>query len=140
MDEIARVVRYLKALSDPTRLRIVRLMAANDEALCVCELVDSLEEPQYHVSRHLRELRDSGILTLERDGRWTYYRLSERELTVENLARLVANLPAEAFTSDQRRFEERMRLRTDGRCRVGIQKACLADGSQREGATPGVSA
>lgn len=115
------------ALSDATRLRMVRLMASNDAELCVCELVDCLEEPQYHVSRHLRELRACGLLRAERDGRWMYYSLNKAHPLARPVAEMVAALPSEAFAREQRNFEERVKLRAAGRCRVGIQREYLAE-------------
>lgn len=129
MHDVTAMARFFKALSDPTRLRIVRLMAFNDEELCVCELVDSLEEAQYHISRHLRELRDAGLLAAERDGRWVYYALTRKDPVVKRFAKLVAALPEDDFAADQMNFLRRMELRVDGRCQVGIQKAELADDS-----------
>lgn len=126
MTGASETAQLFKALSDATRLRIVRLMAVNAAEVCVCELVDSLSEPQYHVSRHLRELREVGLLQTEKDGRWVYYRLSE-QAAVRQLAQFVAALPGEAFAADQRNFEARLSLREAGRCRVGIQKSHLSD-------------
>jgi ArsR family transcriptional regulator len=49
-------VDALKALADDTRLRILRLLLTNHTAMCVCELVDALEERQYNISSHLQIL------------------------------------------------------------------------------------
>lgn len=124
--ELSRITDAFKALSDPTRLRIVRLMAANDEEVCVCELVDSLEVPQYHGSRHLKELRNARLLRARRDGRWVYYSLDLTDPVVKELAEVVRRLPADLFREDQKNFEQRMTLRVGGRCRAGIQKKHLA--------------
>src|SRR5690606_32310030 len=113
--ELSRITDAFKALSDPTRLRIVRLMAANDEEVCVCELVDSLEVPQYHVSRHLKELRNARLLRARRDGRWVYYSLDLTDPVVKELAEVVRRLPADLFREDQKNFEQRMTLRVGGR-------------------------
>jgi ArsR family transcriptional regulator len=63
------------ALADETRLQLVGLLAQKD--LCVCDLVDSLDEPQPKISRHLAHLRRAGIVTTERHGKWIRYRLCE---------------------------------------------------------------
>lgn len=126
MNNAVEMTQLFKALSDPTRLRIVRLIAANEQQICVCELVDCLEEAQYSISRHLKELRECGVLTAERDGRWMYYSLSESG-PVKSLGKFVADLPAEPFADDQRNFEARMSLRECGRCRIGIQKEHLSE-------------
>lgn len=65
---------FLKALSDPSRLRILSLLSFND-SLCVCELVDALDTHQPQVSRHLAQLRAQDIVIGERRGKWVDYRL-----------------------------------------------------------------
>ena len=116
-----------KALSDRTRLRMVRLLASNDAEMCVCEFVDVLQERQYNVSRQLKALASAGLVRGEKDGRWTYFRLlAGEDAAVASLCRLVAELPAEGeFRDDQRRFKKRIKLRSEGRCRVGIQSPSL---------------
>lgn len=63
-----------QALSDPTRLRIVALLGAEGE-LCVCELTHALDLSQPMISRHLGNLRDAGLVSDRRAGKWIYYRL-----------------------------------------------------------------
>ena len=63
----------LKALADPTRRRIVELLAS--EQLCTCHLVEELPATQTNVSNHLRVLREAGLVTSEQAGRYTYHRL-----------------------------------------------------------------
>jgi len=67
-------ITVLEAMTDPTRLRLLRLLRGRE--LCVCELVDALRMPQYKISRHLRSLRAVGLVEARRDGRWMHYRLS----------------------------------------------------------------
>lgn len=67
--------KYFRALSDPTRLQCLLLLAAERE-LCVCEIVHVLDLSQPKVSRHLAQLRDQGIVETERRGQWVYYRLA----------------------------------------------------------------
>lgn len=62
-------------LADPTRLRVLLLLTAEDE-LCVCELTQALALSQPKVSRHLAHLRKSGLLESRRAGQWMYYRLN----------------------------------------------------------------
>ena len=63
-----------QALSDPTRLRIVALLAAEEE-LCVCELTYALNLSQPMISRHLANLRATGLVSDRREGKWIHYRL-----------------------------------------------------------------
>jgi ArsR family transcriptional regulator len=64
-----------KSLSDETRARATLLIASQGE-LCVCELMFALEESQPKISRHLAQLRSSGLLLDRRQGQWVYYRLN----------------------------------------------------------------
>jgi ArsR family transcriptional regulator len=70
------VSRLFKALGDPTRLRIVALLAHGE--LCVCHLQHALALPQPHVSRHLGVLRAAGVVEARREGSWIHYSLSEQ--------------------------------------------------------------
>lgn len=66
---------FFKLLSDPTRLRIVLLLHSEGE-LCVCELVEALDDSQPKISRHLAQLRAHGLLIDSRRGQWVYYSLA----------------------------------------------------------------
>lgn len=116
-----------KAVSEPTRLRMLRLLTVNNAEMCVCEFVDALGEQQYNVSRQLKILETAGLIRGEKEGRWIYYGLcAKKDPTAAALYRLVTKLPEDdVFAEDQRRFRERMCLRSDGRCRVGIQTPSL---------------
>lgn len=63
-----------RILSDPTRLRILALLAARTE-LCVCDLTQALRLSQPMISRHLAQLRDAALVSDRRDGVWIHYRL-----------------------------------------------------------------
>lgn len=63
-----------KCLADETRARIA-LLVAQEQELCVCELTCALNESQPKISRHLAQLRSSGLLADRRQGQWVYYRL-----------------------------------------------------------------
>src|SRR2546427_6252682 len=62
-----------RALADPTRLRLLNLIA--DRGICVCYLVEILRMSQPKVSRHLAYLRRAGIAASRREGKWMHYRL-----------------------------------------------------------------
>lgn len=117
-----------QALADPIRIRILRVLAACREEACLCELVDSLLEPQYKLSRHLKLLRQAGLLSAAKDGRFVYHRLVVRYAHLNGLYATIRALPDSdgTFAQDLRRFRERMCLRQSGRCRIGIQTPSLA--------------
>jgi len=65
--------RLFQALADPTRLRLINVMAAQE--ICVCYFVEVIGAPQPKISRHLAYLRRAGIVAARRDGKWMHYRL-----------------------------------------------------------------
>ena len=67
---------FFKALSDPTRLKIVQLLNQK-QALCVCDIISELDQPQPTISRHLNQLKQIGILESERKGTWIWYSISQ---------------------------------------------------------------
>jgi Predicted transcriptional regulators len=73
--DMKKTVKTLKALSDPTRLRIILLLMK--EELCVCELLFVLNMEQSRISHHLRILRDADLVEDVRDGKWIIYRIPE---------------------------------------------------------------
>jgi ArsR family transcriptional regulator len=78
--ELQQVDRLLKALADPTRLRIVGLLQSGE--VCVCHIHDSLKIPQPKTSRHLAYLRRAGVVRAEKRGLWVYYQLAPQTSTV----------------------------------------------------------
>lgn len=116
-----------QAMSDSTRLRIVRLLVITDEETCLCELVDVLLEPQYNLSRHLKVLRQAGLLVSQKESRWVYHRLTKKPDYLQQLYTLVRSLPDpdNVFNTDLKHFNSRMKLRKAGRCRTGILSADL---------------
>ncbi len=98
--------QFCKSLADETRARIA-LLVAGEQELCVCELTCALDEIQPKISRHLAQLRSSGVLADRRQGQWIYYRLhpdlpewaveilklmrkSHKEWLADNVSRLCA--------------------------------------------------
>ena len=118
-----------KVLSDPTRLRIMRLLVVNKTEICVCEFVDSMEEQQYNVSKHIKLLESSGLIERRKESRWIYYSTTkEKDPIAAALFKIIASLPdsEKQFKADQKRFDSRMKLREAGRCQIGIQNAKLS--------------
>jgi ArsR family transcriptional regulator len=73
-EDLAQVITRLKSLADENRLRILVLLA--DGERCVCDLQDELEIGQSLLSFHLKTLREAGLVTDRRSGRWAYFALS----------------------------------------------------------------
>ena len=85
MDEIEELAEVFKALSDPTRLRLVKLLSECSpgecqEALCVNALAHRLGVTQSAVSQHLRVLRQVGLVNSERRGHFVHYSLDQDRL------------------------------------------------------------
>jgi len=112
-----------QALSDPIRLRIIRILSTTNEEACLCEFVDSLLEPQYKLSRHIKILKQTGLLSASKDGRWVYHRLVMSTDYLKHLYQTILMIPDPdgQYAQDLKRFQKRMSLRDSGRCRVGVQ-------------------
>ena len=72
--DTAQAARWFHALSDETRLEIVERLLGGER--CVCELTDDLDAAQSRLSFHLKTLKDAGLVSDRRDGRWVYYTLN----------------------------------------------------------------
>ena len=66
--------KIFKALGDETRLEIVRMLIGKER--CVCAFLNAFPMTQPAISNHLRVLREAGVVTDSRDGRWIFYRLN----------------------------------------------------------------
>lgn len=74
--EAERISATFKALGDPTRLRLLSLIAASERGeACICDLTEPVGLSQPTVSHHMRLLVDAGLATREQRGRWAYYRV-----------------------------------------------------------------
>jgi len=71
-------IRLLKALADDNRLRILDHLRSGE--CCVCELMEELDIAQSLLSFHLKTLKDAGLITDRREGRWAYYALDRDAL------------------------------------------------------------
>lgn len=67
-----------KAVADPSRTRILKLLEGGE--LCVCQITAVLNLATATISRHLAGLKAAGLVQQRRDGKWAYYRLAERDL------------------------------------------------------------
>lgn len=96
------------AFANPTRLRILNLLQAQDE-VCVCDLCDVLDELQPKISRHLSILRDAELVQVRSDGKWKFYALADPPSSLHRtLLRCVARYlgEVEELAADQDRLAE----------------------------------
>jgi ArsR family transcriptional regulator, arsenate/arsenite/antimonite-responsive transcriptional repressor len=70
---MATLAERLRALADPTRLRMLDLLVRQSVPLCVCEITDQFAQQQPTISHHLRQLREAGLINMEKRGTWSYY-------------------------------------------------------------------
>lgn len=73
---------WFGVLADPTRLRLLSLIATRGEACAACDLVDVLDVSQPTVSHHLKALHQAGLVEREKRGRWIYYRPAPEKLAI----------------------------------------------------------
>ncbi len=121
--ESAPFETVFQALSDPLRLRIIRLLVVTKEEACSCELANSLLIPEYKLSRHMKTLRQAGLISTEKEGRWVYHRLFTSNPILRSLFKTLQKLPdlENEHANDLMRFNERMKIRENGRCCVGAK-------------------
>lgn len=75
-EEAEQLATTMKALADPTRLRLLSIVAASEDSeACVCDLIEPVGLSQPTVSHHLKVLTAAGFLTRSKRGTWAYFRL-----------------------------------------------------------------
>ena len=117
---------FFKALGDETRLRMLNLLIVSESELCVCEFTDILETPTYNVSKHLKILKNAGLLDERKEGRWVYFGLTaEKEKFLSLLFKAIKEIPAQQLKTDLVELQKRFDIRVGGKCLLGIQKEHL---------------
>jgi ArsR family transcriptional regulator len=93
--DLERASRLFHALSDGTRLSILHRLRLGER--CVCDLTDALDAAQSRLSFHLKVLKDAGLVTDRREGRWMYYTLNTDTLAdVSGIVEALASAPSSA--------------------------------------------
>ena len=95
------LVAIFKALSDETRLRIVKLLEQGE--LCVCDITAALDMVQPKVSFHLGTLKEAGLIKDRKQGKWIHYSLNEKDLFRRMLILSACERMAGAVISDDRK-------------------------------------
>jgi ArsR family transcriptional regulator, arsenate/arsenite/antimonite-responsive transcriptional repressor len=115
------LVLAAKAFADPSRVRI--LMALRDRELCVCELCDALTVTQSTLSTHLQVVRNAGLVSARKEGKWMYYAIApETRHLVEMLFEFFSySLKTDAtLHRDGKKLTQRLSMRDGGSCCVGF--------------------
>jgi len=114
------ILSIFKALSDETRLRILKLLEHGE--LCVCDLFSALDMVQPKVSFHLSVLKEAGLIKDRKEGRWVHYRINDSDL----LRRFLVLSAFERISADDVKEEnERLTLFLENK------KSSDGDGSRR---------
>jgi ArsR family transcriptional regulator len=101
MEELLSI---FKALSEETRLRIIKLLEHGE--LCVCDIVAALDMVQPKVSFHLAVLKEAGFLKDRKQGKWTHYRLDDSDLLRRFLVlSVVEKIAVDTVAADRKRLE-----------------------------------
>lgn len=83
VEDARRLAAMFKALGDPTRVRLLSMIAARAGAeACVCDLTEPVGLAQPTVSHHMKRLVDAGLVTRQQRGKWAYYALAPDTLAM----------------------------------------------------------
>lgn len=107
-----------QALADPFRIRLVALLLKSKDEICLCEFSESLDEPEYKLSRHVKVLKSSGFLNSIRDGKWIYHSLVRDQKYLKYIYQAIEAFPDDdnQLKKDFQRFQKRTVYREKGRC------------------------
>jgi ArsR family transcriptional regulator, arsenate/arsenite/antimonite-responsive transcriptional repressor len=121
-----------KAFADPTRIRV--LMALRERELCVCELCDALMVTQSTLSTHLQVIRDAGLVSARKQGKWMYYAIapSAEQLVSALFGYFSHSLNNDAtLQRDRKKLTRRLAMRNNGACCVGFGESISCRGKTR---------
>jgi len=116
-------LQKFKCLGDETRIRILRLLLISKKELCVCEIVDALDVPVYTISKHLKELKNAGLIGEKREGKFIFYSLIKTDdAFFESILSAVSNIPGDLFKTNKEALKKRLKLRENGACVIGMKQ------------------
>ncbi len=104
------LLMIFKALSDETRLRILKLLEHGE--LCVCDIVAAFDMIQPKVSFHLAALKSAGLVKDRKEGKWMHYKIDDSDLFKRLLLlSIMEKIPEETLKEDWKRLEEFMKTK-----------------------------
>ncbi len=114
------LVNIFKALSDETRLRILKLLEHGE--LCVCDMVAAFDMMQPKVSFHLAALKSAGLVKDRKEGKWMHYRIDDSDLFKRLLLlSVMEKIPEATLAEDRKRLKEFMRSKNQV---IPLSEAC----------------
>jgi ArsR family transcriptional regulator, arsenate/arsenite/antimonite-responsive transcriptional repressor len=124
------LLTIFKALSDETRLRILKLLEHGE--LCVCDIVAAFDMIQPKVSFHLSVLKQAGLLKDKKDGKWMHYSIDDSDLFKRLLIlSVIEKIPENVLDEDFTRLDEFLKSKAQATSR----RACCARTPKQQGGT-----
>ncbi len=110
--------KMILAFADLTRIRLIRLFCTSSVELCLCDVAESLREPTPNLSRHLKVLRETEILTAYKEGRWLFHQLNLKKPHLVLLYEMVLEMPDDSrdFARDKQRLKNLLSKRAFTKC------------------------
>ena len=97
------LMSVFKALTDETRLKIIKLLEQGE--LCVCDIVAALDMQQSRVSFHLGVLKEAGLIQDRKQGKWTHYRIQDGDVFRRMLIlTTLEKVPESVMSEDRKRL------------------------------------
>ena len=122
ISNLTSAVAIARALGHPARLRTVAMLCSGE--LCVCQITEVLKLAPSTVSAHLKELKQAGLVSERKDGRWVYFNLIDDENTRSWIeAALSPSASDPQLEADGRLVDELRRLPVEDLCRFGYEAA-----------------
>lgn len=120
--KVETYINIFKALSDETRLRIVWVLLQSKSQLCVCEIMDALKITQYNTSRHIKVLKECGLVRVKKYGRFVMCSIPQvKQESIKMIFEAISKMPEQLFARDRERLIRRVALRQNDRI-IGREK------------------
>jgi len=109
-------IKKYKAIGEENRLRILKILLKVNTELCVCEIVDTLNKPQYTISKHLGILRNAELVEERRDGKLILYTAKNSDpLNKKIFSSIKFVNDDKTFKQDLKNLKKRLSLRKNGK-------------------------
>lgn len=127
MSAMKELLNIFKALSDETRLRIMKLLEHGE--ICVCDIVAAFDMIQPKVSFHLGVLKKAGLVKDRKQGKWMHYRIDDSDMFKRFLIlSIMERIPEDKPKEDKKRLEKFLKNKTEGTQIISIAERCCEKG------------
>jgi len=122
------ILNIFKALSDETRLRVLKLLEQGE--LCVCDIVAALDMIQPKISFHLSVLKEAGLIKDRKQGKWVHYRIDDTDMFRRFLLlSVIEKIQEESVRDDSKRLQEFLKTKTIRGNVMTLKKRSICCGS-----------